>query len=63
MNLEDGGESVFRAEQSLWHLEMMALSLCIVPGTFGELTEKALHGMPIEFQISVKHLDPSQFIH
>lgn len=63
MDPEDGGKSAFGAEQSLRHLEMMAFSLCVVPGTFGKLMKKALHGMTIEFQINIKHLNPSQFIH
>lgn len=57
------GKSAFRAEQSLRHLEMMAFSLYVVPGTLEKLMEEALHGMPIEFQINIKHLNPSQFIH
>jgi len=60
---EDRGKSAFGAEQSLRHLEMTAFSLCIVPGTFGKLMQKALYSMPIEFQIKIKNLNSSHFIH
>lgn len=62
VNPEDEGKSAFGAEQSLQQPEIMAVSPCVVPGTFGKLVEKALHSMPTEFRIKIKHLNPSQFI-